>query len=125
VPDANDDVETRVAVLEREVARLREQVALVSSDAATARVDAAAARVLASGADRDVSEIRDGLRAHTQGLNALRETQLEQSQKIDKLDREMHEMRAEMRGGFSTMATGMAQITALLTNIAGPEHDGN
>jgi hypothetical protein len=34
-------------------------------------------------------------------------------------------MRAEMRGGFSTMATGMAQITALLANIAGLEHDGN
>lgn len=118
MPDADDDVETRVAVLEREVARLREQIALVSSDAATARVDAAAARVLASGADRDVSEIRDGLRAHTQSLNALRETQLEQGQKIDKLDREMRE-------GFATMATGMAQITALLANIAGPERNGN
>ncbi len=48
----------------------------------------------------------------------LRETQLEQGQKIDKLDREMRE-------GFATMATGMAQITALLTNIAGPERDGS
>ncbi|HSZ29422.1 MAG TPA: hypothetical protein VK784_06645 [Pseudonocardiaceae bacterium] len=66
----HDDLESRVTSLEHEVVRLREQVAITSSDAA-------AARVLASGADRDVSEVRAELRAHTQGLNALRETQLE------------------------------------------------
>ncbi|MGH3902463.1 MAG: hypothetical protein ACRDTA_30245 [Pseudonocardiaceae bacterium] len=40
----------------------------------------------------------DELRAHTQALNALREVQLEQDR--------------EMREGFSTLATGTAQITA-------------
>ncbi len=30
-----------------------------------------------------------------------------------------------MREGFATLATGMAQITALLTKIAGPEDNGN
>jgi hypothetical protein len=35
------------------------------------------------------------------------------------------ELREEMRGGFATMATGMAQITALLTEISGPERDSN
>jgi hypothetical protein len=48
-------------------------------------------------------------RAHTQALNALRETQLEQGRKID-------EQSQEMREGFAKLATGMAQITALLTN---------
>ncbi len=61
----DDDLEARLTSLEREVARLREQVALTSTDAA-------AARVLAAGADRDVSEVRAELRAHTQSLNALR-----------------------------------------------------
>ena len=103
----SDDIETRLAIVERDVARLREQAALTSSDAA-------AARVLAAGADRDVSEVR----AHTQGLNALRETQLEQG-------REMAELGREMREGFATLATGMAQITALLTNAAGSERDGS
>jgi chromosome segregation ATPase len=134
VPD--DDVEARFTRLEHEVAELREQVALTRSDAA-------AARVLAAGADRDVSEVRAELRAHTQGLNALRETQLEQSRALGEQRQEInglrHEMREgftsqgqridelerEMRGGFATMATGMAQITALLTDIRGPEHDGN
>ncbi|MDQ3885973.1 MAG: hypothetical protein M3308_02905 [Actinomycetota bacterium] len=126
MPD--DDVEARVTSLEQAVARLRAQVTLTSSDAAAARADAAAARVLAAGADRDVSELRTELRAHTQTLNALRETQLEQSremregfvtqgQRIDGLER-------EMRTGFTTMATGMAQITALLTEIKGSEQDG-
>jgi len=64
MPDPSDDVEARLAVLEREVARLREQAALISSDVAAARVDAAGARVLAAGADRDVSEVRAELRAH-------------------------------------------------------------
>ena len=69
-------------------------------------------RLLAAGADRDVSEVRAELRAHTQALNALRETQLEQGRKIDEQGR-------EMRQGFATLATGMAQITALLTTNSG------
>jgi hypothetical protein len=70
VPNPEDDVEARLAILEREIARLREQTLLTSADATTARVDAAAARVLAAGADRDVSEVRAELRAHIQALNA-------------------------------------------------------
>jgi hypothetical protein len=48
VPDSNDDIETRVTILER------------------------SAHQLAVGADRDVSEVRSALRAHTQALNAPR-----------------------------------------------------
>lgn len=92
------------------MAELREQVTLAKSDAV-------AARVLASGAARDVSEVRAELRAHTRGLNALRETQLEQGRAIDGL-------RQETRNGFATMATGMAQITALLTESRGHQGDG-
>ncbi|MGH3830775.1 MAG: hypothetical protein ACRDRS_10060 [Pseudonocardiaceae bacterium] len=102
MPASADDIETRLATVERDVAQLREQTALASSDAA-------AARMLAAGADHDVSEVRAELRAHTQALNALRETQLEQGRRIDEQGREMRE-------GFATLATGMAQITALLTN---------
>ena len=69
--------------------------------------------MLATGADRDVSEVRAELRAHTQGLNALRETQLEQG-------REITSLRQEMREGLATLGTGMTQITALLTNITEP-----
>ena len=108
MPD--DEIEARFTSLEQEVARLREQVAHTSSEAAAARADAAAARVLAAGADRDVSEVRAELHAHTQALNALRETQLEQGR--------------EMREGFTKVAVGMAQITTLLTDINRSEHDG-
>jgi flagellar motor switch protein FliG len=100
VPD--DDLESRFTSLELEVGRLREEVA--------------SARALAALADRDVAELRAEMRGHRQVLNALRETQLEQGQKSD-------ELRREMREGFAVQSTGMAQITALLTKIVGPEHD--
>ena len=115
MPD--DDAEARFARLEHDVAELREQVALAKSDAA-------AARVLAAGADRDVSEVRAELRAHTQSLNALRETQLEQGRTLGRLHQETDGLRHEMRNGFATMATGMAQITALLTETRKSESDG-
>ncbi|MGH3857711.1 MAG: hypothetical protein ACRDR6_30320 [Pseudonocardiaceae bacterium] len=125
MPASADDIETRLAIVERDVAQLREQTALASSDAG-------AARVLAAGADHDVSEVRAELRAHTQALNALRETQLEQGRRIDeqgrRIDEHGREMREgfaeqgrEMREGFATLATGMAKITALLTNLDEPE----
>lgn len=118
VPPADDDIETRLAIVERNVAQLREQLAITNSDAA-------AARMLAAGADHDVSEVRAELRAHTQALNALRETQLEQGRMIDEQGREMRagfaRQEGEMREGFAKLATGMAQITALLTNLGGSE----
>src|SRR5262245_4852486 len=88
VPD--DATEARFARLEHEMAKLREQVALAKSDAA-------AARMLTAGTGRDVSEIQAKLYMHTQGLNALRETQLEQGRAIGELRHEMREMRHEMR----------------------------
>ena len=118
MPDPADDLEYRVGILEREVQQLREQVALSSSDAA-------AARVLAAGADRDVSEVRAELRAHTQALNALRETQMELHQKVTGLDRRVTGVDRRVTGldqkvteGFATLSTGMTQITALLTGNA-------
>jgi chromosome segregation ATPase len=128
----DEDAEARFTRLEHEVTQLRERVALAMSDAA-------AARVLAAGADRDVSEVRAELRAHTQTLNALRETQVEQGRKIDRLEQKVDGLEQkvdgleqkvdgldrEMRNGFATMATGMTQITALLTHIGGPEPDRN
>ncbi len=60
MPGPDDEVEARLAILEREVARLRERTILTSSDVAAARAEAAAARVLAAGADRDVSALRTG-----------------------------------------------------------------
>ncbi|HEX7662360.1 MAG TPA: hypothetical protein VF444_23080 [Pseudonocardiaceae bacterium] len=117
------NLEGRLAVVERELARLREEVTL-------SRTDAEAARTLAAGADRDVSEVRAELRAHTQALNALRETQLDQHRemragfdrvdaRIDRVDAQIQSVDAEMRQGFATMNAGMARITELLEGLAG------
>jgi chromosome segregation ATPase len=112
MPAAGDDIKTRLSNVERDVAEIRKQLALTSSEAA--------ARVLAAGADRDVSEVR----AHTQALNALRETQVDFSRQLAEHGRQLadqgrriDELHHEMREGFATLVTGMAQITALLTNL--------
>ena len=92
-----------VATLEEIEARL----AVVEQQLQAVRQDAAAARVLAGAADRDVSEFRQALNAHTTTLNALRETQVEHQQ--------------ETRDGFAKVNAGMAEITRLLNRLAGPE----
>jgi hypothetical protein len=113
-----DDIPNRVSRLEHEVRLARE--------------DAAAARVLAGGADRDVSAMRTELRAHIKSLEALRKTQLEQSDEMRdgfadvraemrdgfaKADTRFAEVETTMRDGFTKLALGQSQITALL-NIA-------
>jgi chromosome segregation ATPase len=107
-----EDLETRMATLEHEVARLRDEVH-------HSRTDAAAARVLAGGADRDIAAFGTKLEAHTKTLNALRETQLEQSQRLDRLEHKVDHLEHEMRQGFATLSAGMAQIIELLTRNDG------
>jgi peptidoglycan hydrolase CwlO-like protein len=87
------------------------------------RADASAARVLAGGADRDVSDVKTLLRAHTQTLNALRETQVEQGQKLSRLDAKVDQMDAKVDHldakvdrALGLLSTGTAQIVAMLEN---------
>ncbi|WP_033289342.1 hypothetical protein [Amycolatopsis jejuensis] len=86
---ADEDLTRRVERLERLMTDLSERA-----------TDSAAARVLAAGADRDVSEVRAELRAHTGALNALRQDQVD--------------LREEMRAGFATVNTSLGQIIELL-----------
>jgi hypothetical protein len=99
--------------LEHEVVRLKESVEI-------SRADAMAARVLAGGADREASDMRALLRAHTQTLTALRDTQLEQQEAIRGLRSGMQDeitaLRSDMQRGFGMLQTGMAQIVAALPN---------
>jgi hypothetical protein len=79
--------------------------------------------VLAGGADRDVSDVQTLLRAHTQTLNALRDTQVEQGQKltrldakVDQMDAKVDQMDAKVDQALGLLSTGMAQIVAMLEN---------
>jgi chromosome segregation ATPase len=132
VPDPSEsDLEARVRDLEHEVLRLKDSVEI-------SRADSAAARVLAGGADRDVSDLKTLLRAHTQTLNALRETQLEQHGKLMSLDEKVTSLddkstpmqaqidglRSEMQRGFGTLHTGMAQLLAALPNQRADDQSG-
>jgi uncharacterized protein (UPF0335 family) len=118
-----DDIPNRVTRLEHELAEVRQK--------------ATDAHILASGADRDGSVMKDVLRAHARSINALRETQVEGFlemrdgfRKIDdkfkqvdanfrQIDTNFRQIDANFRtvgGEFSKLNTGMAHITALLTN---------
>lgn len=106
MPDS-PDLEARVAALEARLGEVEQQVS-------TAQTDASAARELAAGADRDVSEVRAELRAHTRALNALRETQVEQGQA-------MHREFAEMRARLDQTTGGLDQILGLLNTLIAPD----
>ena len=130
MPEPDNDIQARVSMLEHDVARLREQAALTGSDAT-------AVRTLAAGADHDVSEVRAELRAHTRALNALRETNwnraghsaehsqilAEHGQALTGHGQAIASLDEKMTDGFATLGTGMAQITALLREIAGSEQN--
>ena len=66
--------------------------------------------VLAGGADRDVSAPATRLDAQTTLLMALRETQIEQGNRLGTLE-------TEVRQDFGALATGQAEIRALLRRL--------
>ena len=98
-----EDLEARVTALEEQTRQSRQ--------------DAAAARILAGAADRDVSDFKQTLNGHTQVLNSLRETQIEQGQDISGLKTEVIDLRAEMRSGFTKINVNLEQMSRLLQQV--------
>ena len=126
-----EDLEARLSAVEHEVARLRDEVA-------GSATDSGAARVLAAGADRDVSEVRAELRAHTSALNALRQSQLDLERKVDtgfgQVDARLDQMDARfeqvdarfdqvdanfarVQEQFARVGAGLAQIVTLIESL--------
>jgi hypothetical protein len=125
---------------------LDDRVTKLEREMKDVRRDAVETRLLAAGASEEVGHLRLELRAHTKTLEALRETQLDQSHEMRagfasvdrrfvKLETEMRDgfadvgkrfvkLKTEMRDGFGKMSLGMAQITALL-NIAIKQDSGD
>jgi len=125
--------------LERRVSALEQDVTRIQGELDRAREDTEAARTLAGGADRDVSEVRSQLRAQRGLLQALRDTQVEHGDRLDRLERRMtavelrlgaledriagmdarltgriDSLETEMREGFAKTSAGMAHIVTLL-----------
>jgi predicted nucleic acid-binding Zn-ribbon protein len=92
-----EELEQRLASAERDIVALREQV----TDAHT----------LAAHADRDVAEFRTELRAQTRLIGALRETQVEQGEKID-----AHY--AELKADVAEVKVGISQIVGMLERLS-------
>jgi len=109
--DPTGDLEQRVAALEREVARL-------SGELDRTGQDAAAARLLATGADRDVSDVRSQLRAQRQLLQALRDTQVEQGRRLDQLEGRMAAVELRLTALEDRVAGMDARLTGRMDGLA-------
>ena len=104
VPSDRDDLESRVAALEQ-------QVGLIAQDAA-------AARVLAGAADRDVSEFRTVLHGHTAVLNAIRETQLDQSERLTTVESGFSNLGGRLERVESKVDDASARIRSVDEHLA-------
>jgi hypothetical protein len=123
----NEDFESRLTAVEAGVA--------------AARSDATVARTLASAAHAEVADVKTALNAHFRVLNALRETQLDHGRRLDRLEARFDGLEARFDGleakvdegfamvdrnfseverKFSVVNVGIAQITAMLTNLTDP-----
>jgi chromosome segregation ATPase len=104
------DVERRISALEAEVSRIQDELD-------RARQDAAAGRVLATGADRDVSDVRSQLRAQRGLLQALRDTQVEHGDRLDRLERRMTAVELRL-GALEDRIAGMdGRLTGRLDEL--------
>lgn len=90
------DLESRVRMLEY-------QMRFASGEAAEARV-------LARAADRDVSIVHAAANANQHVINALRQTQLEQGEKLDALDRKVDNLTGVVAEHGLTLAEHSATL---------------
>ncbi|GAB2979469.1 hypothetical protein LWP59_40160 [Amycolatopsis acidiphila] len=103
--------------LERRVTKLEDEMPEAIAVAQDARDHASMANILADGAFTVAQDVRATLRAHTRSLNALRETQVEHGQRLDRLEQKVDGLGRKVDEGFTMMSLGMSKITALITNI--------
>ncbi|MEV6846437.1 hypothetical protein [Actinoplanes sp. NPDC051411] len=100
---------------------LEQRVSAVEAEVGVAREEAAAARALASGADRDVADLRAELRGHGRVLTALRETQLEMQHEFRETTTRHY---AEHKADVAEMKAGMVQIVRMLESLGGENRGG-
>lgn len=81
--------------------------------------DAAATRHLAAGADRDVSDVPGEPRAHTRALSALRETQVEQGQAIERGFSDVPSRLGQTAGGTEQI---VGLLNTLITKTTASSH---
>ncbi|TDP96154.1 hypothetical protein [Labedaea rhizosphaerae] len=96
---------------------MERDIASANENAEQARAQAAAARALASGADHDVADVRQQLRAHTQTLNALRQTQLDHYREFTDFRTETQANFAKINENFAKVNENFATVNANFTKI--------
>lgn len=109
---------------EDRIAKLEDELPEAIAVAHDARDHASMANILADGAYTLAKDVRATQRAHTRSLNALRETQVEHGQRLDRLEGKVDRLEEKMDGlnlkfdeGFAMVSLGMSQIQALIRNV--------
>jgi len=67
-------------------------------------------RYLASHANKDVSDVQAAVRGQTGVINAIRETQLEQGERLAEHGKRLERLEHKVDRGFKEMSDGFAQI---------------
>jgi hypothetical protein len=93
---------------------LERRVTAVEAEVAQVRREAAAARALAAGADRDVADYRAEMRAHTRGLEALRQTQIEHYAEHKAEFAKVNDEFARVNTGIGRVEAGVQHLVRLL-----------
>lgn len=109
-----EDIERRLARVEDTVASMRERSAQTQADVNVAVSQASDARRLASGASADVTDVEQAQRGTNRVIEALRETQLEQGERID-------QNFAEVKSDIAELKVGLTQIVSMLEGLSGRE----
>jgi septal ring factor EnvC (AmiA/AmiB activator) len=102
---------------------LERRVTAVEAEVAQVRREAAAARALAAGADRDVADYRAEMRAHTRGLEALRQTQIEHYAEHKAEFAKVHNEFAKIYNEFAKVNDEFARVNTGIGRVeAGVQH---
>lgn len=94
-----------------ETEELRRRMSALETDMDALREQITNTRALVAINDRDVAEFRAAQRAQQQVLMALRETQIEQGQRIIEQGQRIGALETEMRNGFATVLAAVQAIT--------------
>jgi choline dehydrogenase-like flavoprotein len=110
--------------LEHRMNKVEEGTAEAIAIAHDARDDAQMAKTAALGAFRIAQDARVMLRAQQRSLQALRETQVEQGQRldrlegnVDRLENKVDRLERKVDDGFTMVSLGMSEIAALIKNV--------
>ena len=105
-----------------EIEELRRRLDAFEAEMDAMREQIVTTRAVVAINDRDVAEFKTELRAHKQVLQALRETQIEDRQRLERLEAKVDGLEAKVDRGFATV---LAAVQAIADRLPGDAPGGD